>query len=48
VTEVPVGLLPERPEKASPHDDDDPTLREYNAYLAELARSDANTDRTDT
>ena len=40
-TEIPDGLLPERAGKstASPQDDD-PALREYNAYLAELARSD--------
>jgi DNA-binding transcriptional regulator of glucitol operon len=38
-TEIPPGLLPERP-KADPQDIDDtqdPALREYNAYLAELA-----------
>ena len=40
-TEIPDGLLPERAgsSTASPQDDD-PALREYNAYLAELARSD--------
>jgi DNA-binding transcriptional regulator of glucitol operon len=42
-TEIPEGLLPERP-RAATHDDD-PTLREYNAYLAELARTD---DRPET
>jgi DNA-binding transcriptional regulator of glucitol operon len=36
VTEIPGGLLPERPKAATPSDDD-PTLREYNVYLAELA-----------
>ncbi len=36
LTEVPAGLLPERPAPAAPHSDD-PVLREYNAYLAELA-----------
>lgn len=47
VTEIPAGLLPERPMRTSVHDDDDdPTLREYNAYLAELARS-AEKDRND-
>jgi DNA-binding transcriptional regulator of glucitol operon len=37
--ELPTGLLPERPKPAS-HSDDDPTLREYNAYLADLAKKD--------
>jgi DNA-binding transcriptional regulator of glucitol operon len=45
VTEIPAGLLPERPRAdatARIHSDEeaDPTLREYNAYLAELAKSD--------
>src|SRR6476619_7306246 len=31
--------LPERPRAATPSDDD-PALREYNAYLAELANKD--------
>lgn len=39
-TEIPAGLLPERPQPA-PHASDDPALREYNAYLAELAKNDA-------
>jgi DNA-binding transcriptional regulator of glucitol operon len=39
VTEIPSGLLPERPKTATPFDDD-PALREYNAYLAELADRD--------
>jgi DNA-binding transcriptional regulator of glucitol operon len=39
VTEIPTGLLPERPKTATPFDDD-PALREYNAYLAELADRD--------
>lgn len=39
VTEIPNGLLPERP-KAATASDDDPTLREYNAYLAALADKD--------
>jgi DNA-binding transcriptional regulator of glucitol operon len=39
VTEIPIGLLPERPEAAT-HSDDDPALREYNAYLADLAKKD--------
>ena len=44
VTEIPAGLLPNRPEpetRAAP----DPALAEYNAYLAELARAE-NNDRT--
>lgn len=46
LTEIPDGLLPERPSAATPRDDDDdPTLREYNAYLAELAKSETD-DRT--
>lgn len=45
LTEIPAGLLPERP-KAAAQDDGDPTLTEYNAYLAELAKSDE--DRTNT
>ena len=44
-TEIPAGLLPERPAAAAAPDDDDPTLREYNAYLAELAQND-NEGRT--
>ena len=45
LTEIPEGLLPQRPAAATgPIDndeaDDDPALREYNAYLAELAKSD--------
>jgi DNA-binding transcriptional regulator of glucitol operon len=39
VTEIPAGLLPERPTAAAPSDSD-PALREYNAYLAELAAQD--------
>jgi DNA-binding transcriptional regulator of glucitol operon len=46
VTEIPQGLLPERP--AQPRsDEDDPELREYNAYLAELSRTD-KLSRTDS
>jgi DNA-binding transcriptional regulator of glucitol operon len=45
-TEIPAGLLPERPKPAQPSPDD-PALREYNAYLAELAKDDAERqDRT--
>lgn len=40
LTEIPEGLLPQRPAPANPPDDDDPALREYNAYLAELAKND--------
>jgi DNA-binding transcriptional regulator of glucitol operon len=40
VTEIPAGLLPERPKPAQ-QPPPDPALREYNAYLAELAREDA-------
>ncbi|MFV0495323.1 hypothetical protein [Mycobacterium sp.] len=39
-TEIPAGLLPERP-KPAPAPPQDPALREYNAYLAELAGNDA-------
>ncbi|SPM41563.1 hypothetical protein MNAB215_3772, partial [Mycobacterium numidiamassiliense] len=39
VTEIPAGLLPERPKAQAPPDD--PALLEYNAYLAELAKNDA-------
>ena len=51
-TELPAGLLPERPQPAATaaaddDDDDDPTLREYNAYLAQLAETDKQ-DRTTT
>lgn len=38
--EIPAGLLPERPKPAQ-QPPDDPVLREYNAYLAELAKDDA-------
>ena len=43
-TEIPGGLLPERP-KADAPSSEDPALQEYNAYLAELARKDKQ-DRT--
>lgn len=39
VTEIPAGLLPERPQPVS-QQPDDPAMQEYNAYLAELAKSD--------
>ena len=40
VTEIPAGLLPERPTARATSADLDPALREYNAYLAELAQAD--------
>ena len=40
VTEIPAGLLPERPTAPRQPDIDDPVMREYNAYLAELAKAD--------
>lgn len=40
VTEIPAGLLPDRPAAADHPNDDDPVLSEYNAYLAELAKED--------
>ena len=40
ITEIPAGLLPERP-KPVQQPPDDPALWEYNAYLAELAKEDA-------
>jgi len=44
VTEIPAGLLPERP--AAAVQQRDAVLAEYNAYLAELAKSDRQPDRT--
>ena len=44
VTEIPTGLLPERPTAARVADDD-ATLREYNAYLAALAEADHRNSR---
>jgi len=45
MTEIPTGLLPERPVTPT-QSTDDPALREYNAYLAELAQTDrAQSDR---
>jgi DNA-binding transcriptional regulator of glucitol operon len=40
MTEIPAGLLPERPQSVQPPSDD-PLLQQYNDYLAELARNDA-------
>jgi DNA-binding transcriptional regulator of glucitol operon len=39
VTEIPANLLPERPKPAI-QSEADPALREYNAYLADLAKKD--------
>lgn len=39
MTEIPEGLLPERPKPVQPADD--PALWEYNAYLAQLAKDDS-------
>ena len=39
INEIPDGLLPDRP-RAAQQNSDDPALREYNAYLAELAKAD--------
>ncbi len=46
-SQIPDGLLPQRPAIATPASpqDDDPALAEYNTYLAELARRD-RPDRT--
>ena len=41
VSEIPAGLLPVRAKPEQPTPDDDPALLEYNAYLAELAKKDA-------
>jgi DNA-binding transcriptional regulator of glucitol operon len=43
MTELPDGLLPERP-KPVQHQPD-PALQEYNAYLAELAKADNENHR---
>lgn len=40
LTEIPAGLLPERPTAPTTSDELDPAMREYNAYLAELAAAD--------
>lgn len=41
ITEIPEDLLPQKPSTTQFDEDvDDPALREYNAYLAELARKD--------
>lgn len=46
LTEIPAGLLPERPRATT--ESDDPVMREYNAYLAELAEADKATDQNRT
>ena len=49
LTEIPEGLLPQRPAAAPIYTatDEDPALREYNAYLAELAKGETEKqDRT--
>ncbi len=46
LTELPPGLLPPRPKPAS-KTTDDPVVRQYNAFLAELAKNDTeNQNRT--
>ncbi|ASW84666.1 hypothetical protein JF770_03790 [Mycobacterium intracellulare] len=47
VTEIPAGLLPDRP-TPPPQVPDDPALREYNKYLAELAAQDAEKQKRTT
>ncbi|HTM84318.1 MAG TPA: hypothetical protein VL179_05320 [Mycobacterium sp.] len=46
VTEIPAGLLPDRPAPA-PAPADDPVMAEYNAYLAELADADPPSEHPD-
>lgn len=46
VTEIPAGLLPERPTATT--ESDDPVMRDYNAYLAELAEADKATEQNRT
>ena len=48
MTEIPPGLLPERPRPVQQQPPDDPALREYNAYLAELAKKDAEKENRTT
>ncbi len=45
VTEIPAGILPDRPVAST--QPTDAALREYNAYLAELAKADRGADQTD-
>jgi DNA-binding transcriptional regulator of glucitol operon len=44
MTELPEGLLPERPQPTE-QQPDDAALRQYNAYLAELAKADNATQQ---
>ena len=44
-TELPAGLLPERP--LAPKQHTDPVLQEYNSYLAQLAEADRAAGQTD-
>ncbi|MDT5079399.1 MAG: hypothetical protein QOJ80_4036 [Mycobacterium sp.] len=43
LTELPDGLLPERP-RADLRTEDDAEMRDYNSYLAALAKADSNND----
>ena len=45
VTEIPAGILPDRPVAST--QPTDAALREYNAYLAELAEAERGADQTD-
>lgn len=44
ITEIPAGLLPERPTGRVTSVELDPAMREYNAYLAGLAHADEATE----
>ena len=46
VTEIPAGVLPERPNPQAAPQPEDPALTEYNAYLARLAEIDQQDRRT--
>jgi DNA-binding transcriptional regulator of glucitol operon len=46
VTEIPAGMLPERPKPQAAPRPEDPVLIEYNAYLARLAEADQQDRRT--
>ena len=46
LTEIPAGLLPERPAPPAQPSADDPALAEYNAYLRRLAQTDQKDRRT--
>ena len=47
VTEIPAGLLPERPTPPTGQTTD-PVLAEYNAYLAKLSETDQHDRKTTT